>query len=670
MPSRGLLVLFVLTLLLPGTALAVFGARALIQERQLADQEIRQRLESVADNVFREVERELKEWHFSLEQLSRDSPEVSLLPASMRDAFNTAGGAVVVSLSAKGAVPWPRESLLHQLTTDQPLPAETYISPALAHAEASELALDYAAAVPLYERLLAGATTKRHMEVVHRLARTYRKAGRHQDALRLFQQLQTAPGVVGALPASLIGQYEVCAHWAAFDDRAALSTCAFDLYKQLVSGEWQLPKERYSYYSSTARQWLSAARTSGSAVERLMTEESAKGALTNAAETVHASLCAGQSAAPAVRTEVLDDVVVVSRCTHDTKGMSGILFIVGKQWLDTNMWPRVMSTTVGSGYHVSLLDRDNRAVFTSDAGSTDSESAPAVMRDRLGTTHNWRVRAWLRDPETFATVLVTRQRLYVFTLVLVIASLGFGTYLTHRVVNRELQVARLQSEFVSTVSHEFRSPLTAIRQLGEMLVRKRVPEGRLQEYYERITRESERLGRLVENLLDVAQMDAGRKRYDLQRLDTSEWLRRTVSEFQSVRAAQETAVVATIPDSLPAVMADSAALTCAVHNLLDNAIKYSPGTDTVWLEAEGAASRVTIRVRDRGVGITEADKRLMFDKFYRANGEVARQVKGAGLGLSLVQHIVAAHKGQIECDSRPGEGTTFLIHLNTETLSA
>ena len=167
----------------------------------------------------------------------------------------------------------------------------------------------------------------------------------------------------------------------------------------------------------------------------------------------------------------------------------------------------------------------------------------------------------------------------------------------------------------------------------------------------------------MENLLDFAQMEEGRKRYHLQPLDTTDWLQRTVNEFQSLREGNAATVAATIPESLPILHADSAALSCAIHNLLDNAIKYSPGTDTVWLEAEGDGAGVTIRVRDRGVGITEHDRRQIFEKFFRVNGEITRQVKGAGLGLSLVHHIVAAHNGRIECESQPGHGTTFSIHL-------
>ena len=122
------------------------------------------------------------------------------------------------------------------------------------------------------------------------------------------------------------------------------------------------------------------------------------------------------------------------------------------------------------------------------------------------------IRAQPRDPATLASELSRRQTVYLVGLVAIVMLMGFGAYFTARVVRQELAVAELKADFVSAVSHEFRSPLTGIRQLGEMLMRGRVTsEERRQEYYERITHESDRLGHLVENLLDFSRMEAGRR---------------------------------------------------------------------------------------------------------------------------------------------------------------
>jgi two-component system sensor histidine kinase SenX3 len=137
-----------------------------------------------------------------------------------------------------------------------------------------------------------------------------------------------------------------------------------------------------------------------------------------------------------------------------------------------------------------------------------------------------------------------------------------------------------------------------------------------------------------------------------------------VDEARANPAHRQTKIETHIPDALPPLLGDCAALGSAVHNLLDNAVKYSPGADAVWCEAEVSDDGLTIRVRDHGVGMSEDDRRHAFERFRRGRGPITEQVKGTGLGLSLVDHIVRAHGGRIECDSRLGAGTTISIHFS------
>jgi signal transduction histidine kinase len=158
-------------------------------------------------------------------------------------------------------------------------------------------------------------------------------------------------------------------------------------------------------------------------------------------------------------------------------------------------------------------------------------------------------------------------------------------------------------------------------------------------------------------------MEEGRREYRFEPLEADAWLRAVVEEFQAEIAQRGLSLEASLPERLPSLLADREALTCAVHNLLDNAVKYSPAGKTVWLEARTTGGWLTIRVRDRGLGIAEEDRKHIFEKFYRGSIGAATHVKGAGLGLSLVKHIVTAHGGSVACQSRPGEGSTFSMDL-------
>jgi signal transduction histidine kinase len=229
-------------------------------------------------------------------------------------------------------------------------------------------------------------------------------------------------------------------------------------------------------------------------------------------------------------------------------------------------------------------------------------------------------------------------------------------------VRKELEVARLKSEFVSAVSHEFRSPLSAISHLAELLDAGRVKdEERKREYYGLIRGECGRLRRLVENLLNFARIEEGRQQFRFERMALAPWLRQAVDEFRTSPAAAGKEVVVDLAPDLPPVRADAEAMAVVLGNLLDNAVKYSPDSGRVWVQAGVIGDAVEISVRDQGVGIADEDREHIFDRFYRAHD--AGTVAGAGLGLALVQRIVSAHGGTVDVVSRVGEGSTFRVRL-------
>jgi signal transduction histidine kinase len=274
----------------------------------------------------------------------------------------------------------------------------------------------------------------------------------------------------------------------------------------------------------------------------------------------------------------------------------------------------------------------------------------------------WRVRADPRRADAISAEVATRRWLYVSMLVVMVGGLLTSGFLVTRTLKREVEVARLKSQFVDAVSHEFRSPLTGISQLSELLVGGQVrDEERRQHYYGLIHSESRRLSRLVEHVLDFSRLEDGRKQYRRDAIDTSVWLRAVVDEFQCSLPSGGKHVIASVPDELPSLSGDAEALSGATQNLLDNAVKYSPQSDTVWLDASSTSSAVVITVRDRGVGIPASERPHVFERFYRGQG--ATVVSGTGLGLSLVKHVVDAHGGTVTLDSTVGKGTSVSITL-------
>jgi two-component system phosphate regulon sensor histidine kinase PhoR len=200
--------------------------------------------------------------------------------------------------------------------------------------------------------------------------------------------------------------------------------------------------------------------------------------------------------------------------------------------------------------------------------------------------------------------------------------------------------------------------------LSEILALGRVPsEDRRQVYYDTLVRETSRLQRLVEALLNFGRMENGARLYRFEELDAAAVVHRVVSEFEPQISGAGRHIELSGAESGCPIEADPEAISVALRNLVDNAIKYSPNHPTVWVEWGVEDQYVAIRVRDKGPGIALAERKAIFRKFVRGSAAAAANVKGSGVGLAMVRHIVAAHGGAITVASEPGQGCTFTMLL-------
>lgn len=233
-----------------------------------------------------------------------------------------------------------------------------------------------------------------------------------------------------------------------------------------------------------------------------------------------------------------------------------------------------------------------------------------------------------------------------------------------RFVFHEIELAELKSTLVSNVSHELKTPLALIRLFSETLQMGRAesPE-KEKEFLRIIHKESERLTHLIDNVLDLGRIEQDRKTYSMRPTDLLEVVNETVEAYRFQLQQQGFTLVTDLEPGLPPVSADPDALTQALLNLMDNAIKYSLREKHLKVALGREDGQAVISVQDRGIGIPPREQRRIFDMFYRAERGLVHSVKGSGLGLSLVRHIVEAHGGAIRVESRPGHGSTFSITL-------
>jgi signal transduction histidine kinase len=240
-----------------------------------------------------------------------------------------------------------------------------------------------------------------------------------------------------------------------------------------------------------------------------------------------------------------------------------------------------------------------------------------------------------------------------------------GLVLALRTAAREMKLSRMKNEFVSNVSHELRTPLASIRVFGEFLRMGRFdgPE-KAREYGDYIETESQ----LINNILDFASIESGRKTYRFERCDVREVVCETLRTF-GVRLRQNgfNVIVEGAGTPLSPARIDTGAIAQSISNLLDNAVKYSNGNKDITVSLEREGDFVVISVRDQGIGIPRDEQKKIFDRFHRVGTGLVHDVKGSGLGLSIVRHIVEAHRGKVTVESRPGEGSTFSIHLPVDS---
>ncbi|NQT89011.1 hypothetical protein HQ560_19740 [bacterium] len=312
------------------------------------------------------------------------------------------------------------------------------------------------------------------------------------------------------------------------------------------------------------------------------------------------------------------------------------------------------------GSRVAFVVADQRGTLVYGAAT---KRAPAAS-EGFAIFPSWRVALVETAPAELRSLAYRNVYLFAVVTTAMILAIILGTIITLRGTAKELELSRLKSEFVSNVSHELKTPLALIRMFAETLQLGRVRSAeKAAEYHSIITRESERLTQLINNVLDFSRIEGGRKRYDLRLEDIADVVNDTLHAYSYELEKQGFAVETDVPDDLPQTLMDRNAISLALLNLLSNAVKYSGDDRRVRLAVAVTDGRLALSVTDHGIGIDEENLDKVFDKFFRAREEAVTSTRGSGLGLAIVRHSAEAHGGDITVESAPGQGSTFTFTL-------
>ncbi len=313
---------------------------------------------------------------------------------------------------------------------------------------------------------------------------------------------------------------------------------------------------------------------------------------------------------------------------------------------------------------LTVLDESGQPLFTPDEEGARDWRRPFVSREVSELLPRWETAAYLTDPGLIRSRAdFTALVLWILVLTFLVSILTGGT-LVLKTLRREMEAARNKTTFVTNVSHELKTPLTSIRMFAEMLKEGRQSEpAKREQYLGLMVSETDRLTRLINNVLDFSRMDKGKITYSVKLLDVGR-LAEEVAESQRPRLEPNGFHLALrTPDERVFVRADEEALKQSLLNLLSNAENYSDAIREIEVEVAAEAGESFIRVFDRGIGVPRQQAKKIFQEFFRADDSLTARTKGTGLGLTIARRLVRDQGGDLVYAPRPGGGSLFEIWL-------
>jgi signal transduction histidine kinase/tetratricopeptide (TPR) repeat protein len=692
------ILLFAVVVLIFSVILTVFAIREAERERLAKQQEINLDLERKAASLSTEVLatiQETEELFSKLLDSEQGIPDENQL-ADIAKRIKATEFIVdeVFAIGRAGRISFPLFDPLYDLSGDSAFstmgPAKIAEDPLFKSAETAEFkSRNYSLAIDNYRQLLRSISDRSSRALLlNRIARCYKLSGNPNGAIRTYKQIvKDYPDESSSdgIPFALIALYQLGALYSDSDNDIESITTYLELYDALLESRWEISQAQFNFNLwevkdklDSLRQRVGVENIEEDIVSRWVVLQQIESKKLERMDSIERITQKMKSVFMMSEPDSENDSdtffrlaeitgkkpLLISYTFLDSASMFG--FSMDKGYFKDEILPSILAEmSLKDGFVVQIADEEDAVV----AGEEIQEEVSAGMqlsysqgfKDRFPP---WTIKIYQTSPSEAERQFGIRRNIYVLSVVVVIVAILFGGVMAIRGTAKELRLAKLKSEFVSTVSHEFRTPLTSIRYLAELLQRGRVKEeSKKQQYYESITHESERLSRLIENILDFSKIEAGMKEYEFEETDVAEMCRDVVSRFQEQDTDQEFTIESEVAVDLPKIFADKEAFPRALFNLLDNAVKYSGDSRKIQFRAWVDQNRIFLKVMDQGIGISKDDQDKVFEKFYRSGDIQNSTIKGSGIGLTIVSHIVEAHGGEVILESEPGKGTEVTIQL-------
>ena len=694
--QKRLIIIFCLTIFIPSISLSIFGIRAIRNERYRLAKQVENEHRGAAEALKSQISSYLKELESILQNLAQSSTLLQKNVAGTKNLLDDeiTGNSLVeqVFVAFEGEEPFfPLfQPVPYVIPSSSESGSEGILQERLKRVETYEFKeKNYKSAVSLYSNLFdRSQDTNFKARMLANMARCLMKAKDYDGAIHNYQRLcDDYPKSLSStdLPLALISQLQMASCYRNLGESQTSLQTFLDLYRDILRMRWPLKEAQFKTYTTLVEDSISEGlsenqpgvpledykkdydRLKGLHQERLeqwmviedIRQEIVPELRIRQNPPAHRPTFLQYHKTVNGRNYLMSAIQIPDSSENRPVGLLGVK--ISEQYLIEDVLPAsIENIQFSHPSHVAISHISGKVLL----GEKNSSEEPATATEFFENNFPpWRIEIFRSGGEALGALDIKRS-FYFWTIITLVVVLISGAVLISRTIAQEMAVLKLKSDFVSSVSHEFKSPLTSIKSLAERLRDGKVKDSqRMKQYFSVITQDADRLTCLVKNILDFSKIEEGKREYEFVDTDLGQLVTQKIDNFQREEIAKGMRIQTRISGDIPFLDIDKDAITQALNNLLDNAVKFSSDRKEIEVFLKKDDTNIIIEVKDKGIGIPPNELDKIFDKFYQGRNEVRKAAKGTGLGLTLVKHTVEAHGGRIEVESRVDEGSVFSIVL-------
>ncbi len=684
--DRTLFLFLILMVALPSILLSIFAVNALVGQKILIEEKIKKSYETLAYNTRRRIFEELDKHEEVVKSFVSKFHQTGQVVRPSNFPLDNSLFSKVFLVTADYQVVYPEErpsySVSQQITFSDN-DSKFYEGYVLEYQEK-----DYSAAILEYEKIMAEEKEqnfKSSGNALVAIARCYLKMQKYDQSLETYHHLTTLfndnSNLMG-LNFVIAAKYQIAEIYRRQEQWKQGYLTLTRLLKDIIFNEYRLKASQYEHYYQRVTNLLEEMKEQIPPLEKakllalenyediiegrntkLQEERNVKNARKHLLPELRilVSSTAKSSGYIFYRDEERQQLAYFLEVPELPKDVGFIICELNfSYWIQEVILPILESQEAGKDVFMTLMDQGK-----SISGNIQKQFSPVVSLSMAPKFPFWEMAVYLKDIRSLDDLTRDQSYLYFGGIVIVIMVFLVGVCGFIVTLIRRIKSARLKSDFVSNVTHELKTPLTAIKMFVETLLMGRVTSKEEEkECLQIISSESERLSRLIDRILDFAKMEQRRRTFDFELANIAEIVETTVAQFKKQIPEESCQFLVQLDEKLPHILIDEEAISEALINLLSNAYKYIDRAERkIEVLCRLRREYIAITIKDNGVGIPRHDMQRIFEKFYRVENTLTRPVEGTGLGLPLVSSIVKAHNGKIKVQSKVGVGSEFTIRL-------